>query len=117
MLNTLFTRAAVDTEQLMTLLNEQTEIADKPDATELLVAHGDIEFGMYLSPLILQEFFSRLSCSFIIGGNHRQCQFQLRWEEPGSKECIPENPCGDFCRPGPSDTLFSPSLCRHLETD
>jgi hypothetical protein len=35
----------VNSDGVLDLLNEPTEIEDKPDAAELLVAHGDIEFG------------------------------------------------------------------------
>jgi ATP-binding cassette subfamily B (MDR/TAP) protein 6 len=38
----------VDTEKLLALLNEPTEVNDKPDAPDLLVHNGEIEFGKYL---------------------------------------------------------------------
>lgn len=35
----------VDTERLLKLLNEPTDVNDKPDAKELVVTDGEIEFG------------------------------------------------------------------------
>jgi len=35
----------VDTEKLLALLNEPTEVNDKPDAPDLAVQNGEIEFG------------------------------------------------------------------------
>jgi ABC-type transport system involved in Fe-S cluster assembly fused permease/ATPase subunit len=35
----------VDTEKLLALLNQPTEVNDKPDAPDLIVDHGEIEFG------------------------------------------------------------------------
>jgi len=34
----------VDTEKLLNLLDEPTEVDDKPDAPDLVVGHGEIEF-------------------------------------------------------------------------
>jgi ABC-type transport system involved in Fe-S cluster assembly fused permease/ATPase subunit len=34
----------VDSEKLLKLLNEEIEVADKPDATELVVTDGVVEF-------------------------------------------------------------------------
>jgi ABC-type transport system involved in Fe-S cluster assembly fused permease/ATPase subunit len=42
----------VDTEKLLDLLNEQTEINDKPDAPDLVVNHGEIEFRALLIPVL-----------------------------------------------------------------
>lgn len=43
-------QSLVDTEKLLKLLNEPTDINDKPDATDLIVEDGEIEFGMlYIS--------------------------------------------------------------------
>lgn len=41
----------VDTERLMKLLDEPTEVNDKPGAPDLVVDDGEIEFGMLLSAL------------------------------------------------------------------
>ena len=38
-------QSLVDTEKLLKLLNEPSEINDKPDASELVVSDGEIEFG------------------------------------------------------------------------
>jgi ABC-type transport system involved in Fe-S cluster assembly fused permease/ATPase subunit len=38
-------QSLVDTEKLLALLNEPTEVNDKPDAPDLIVDHGEIEFG------------------------------------------------------------------------
>jgi ABC-type multidrug transport system fused ATPase/permease subunit len=35
----------VDTEKLLKLLNETTDINDKPNAPDLIVTDGEIEFG------------------------------------------------------------------------
>ena len=35
----------VDTEKLLKLLNEPTDVNDKPDAIDLIVTDGEIEFG------------------------------------------------------------------------
>jgi ATP-binding cassette subfamily B (MDR/TAP) protein 6 len=37
--------ALVDTEKLLKLLNEPVGIKDKPDAPDLIVTNGEIEFG------------------------------------------------------------------------
>jgi ABC-type transport system involved in Fe-S cluster assembly fused permease/ATPase subunit len=37
----------VDTERLLKLLNEPTEVNDSPDATDLIVTDGTIEFGRF----------------------------------------------------------------------
>lgn len=39
-------QSLVDTEKLLKLLNEPTEINDRPDATDLIVEDGEIEFRM-----------------------------------------------------------------------
>jgi len=38
-------RSLVDAEKLLELLNEPTEINDKPGAPDLVVSDGEIEFG------------------------------------------------------------------------
>lgn len=38
-------QSLIDTEKLLALLNEPTEINDKLDAQDLIVNHGEIEFG------------------------------------------------------------------------
>jgi hypothetical protein len=43
------TRTLVDAEKLLELLNEPTEINDKPGALDLVVSDGEIEFGMCYS--------------------------------------------------------------------
>jgi ABC-type transport system involved in Fe-S cluster assembly fused permease/ATPase subunit len=40
-------RSLVDAEKLLELLNEPTEINDKPGAPDLVVSDGEIEFGTY----------------------------------------------------------------------
>lgn len=39
-------QSLVDTERLLALLNESTEVDDKPNAPDLLVSDGEIEFGV-----------------------------------------------------------------------
>ena len=38
-------QSLVDTEKLLKLLSEPTEVNDKPDAADLIVEDGEIEFG------------------------------------------------------------------------
>lgn len=38
-------QSLVDTEKLLKLLNEPSEVNDKPDASDLIVEDGSIEFG------------------------------------------------------------------------
>jgi ATP-binding cassette subfamily B (MDR/TAP) protein 6 len=38
-------QSLVDTEKLLNLLNEPTEVNDKPNAPDLVVDHGEIEFS------------------------------------------------------------------------
>ena len=38
-------QSLVDTEKLLKLLSEPTEVNDKPDAADLIVEGGEIEFG------------------------------------------------------------------------
>ena len=43
------TRTLVDAEKLLKLLNEPTDINDKPGAPDLVVSDGEIEFGVCYS--------------------------------------------------------------------
>ena len=47
----------VDTEKLLKLLNEPTDVNDKPNAPDLAVKSGEIEFGM--RPSILSSVWYR----------------------------------------------------------
>jgi ABC-type transport system involved in Fe-S cluster assembly fused permease/ATPase subunit len=38
-------RSLVDAEKLLMLLNESTDVNDKPGAPDLVVSDGEIEFG------------------------------------------------------------------------
>lgn len=40
-------QSLVDTEKLLKLLNEPTDVNDRPDAGDLIVEDGEIEFGMH----------------------------------------------------------------------
>ena len=40
-------QSLVDTEKLLALLNEPTEVIDKPNAPDLIVHDGEIEFGSF----------------------------------------------------------------------
>jgi ABC-type transport system involved in Fe-S cluster assembly fused permease/ATPase subunit len=44
-------QSLVDTERLLKLLNEPKDVEDKPDASDLLVGDGEIEFGWHHSLL------------------------------------------------------------------
>ena len=43
-------QSLVDTEKLLTLLNEPTEVNDNPNAPDLIVRDGEIEFGSSPKP-------------------------------------------------------------------
>jgi ABC-type transport system involved in Fe-S cluster assembly fused permease/ATPase subunit len=45
-------QSLVDTEKLLKLLNEPTDIVDKPNADDLIVEDGEIEFGMLSLPTL-----------------------------------------------------------------
>lgn len=47
--------ALVDTEKLLKLLNEPVGIKDKPNAPDLIVTNGEIEFGS-LIPSVLNRY-------------------------------------------------------------
>ena len=47
-------QSLVDTEKLLKLLNEPTDVNDKPDATDLIVEDGEIEFGTLVANLKLE---------------------------------------------------------------
>jgi hypothetical protein len=40
-------RSLVDAEKLLTLLNESTDVNDKPGAPDLVITDGEIEFGRH----------------------------------------------------------------------
>ena len=40
-------QSLVDTEKLLKLLNEPTDVNDSPNATDLIVEDGEIEFGAF----------------------------------------------------------------------
>lgn len=42
-------RSLVDAEKLLELLNEPTDVNDKPGAPDLVISNGEIEFGMYMT--------------------------------------------------------------------
>ena len=39
-------RSLVDAEKLLMLLNEPTDVNDKPGAPDIVISNGEIEFGM-----------------------------------------------------------------------
>jgi ABC-type transport system involved in Fe-S cluster assembly fused permease/ATPase subunit len=43
-------RSLVDAEKLLELLNEPTDVNDKPGAPDLVISDGEIEFGMHICP-------------------------------------------------------------------
>lgn len=49
-------QSLVDTEKLLKLLNEPTDINDKPDASELAVDDGEIEFGVYTTYTSIDQY-------------------------------------------------------------
>lgn len=51
-------QSLVDTEKLLKLLNEPTEINDKPDAPELVVQDGEIEFGMQSDSILISHMLT-----------------------------------------------------------
>jgi ATP-binding cassette subfamily B (MDR/TAP) protein 6 len=61
-------QSLVDTEKLLQLLNEPTEVNDRDDATTLVVDAGEIEFGRWIlcrvSPIILNACADNVSFSY-----------------------------------------------------
>lgn len=68
-------RSLVDAEKLLELLNEPTDINDKPGAPDLIVSDGEIEFGVcycsfpsvtnsvrYQTTLVLRTMVANLHC-------------------------------------------------------
>lgn len=53
-------QSLVDTEKLLKLLSEPTDINDKPGAPDLIVENGEIEFGE------INEVFTYLAPSHLI---------------------------------------------------
>lgn len=51
--------ALVDTEKLLKLLNEPVDIKDKPNAPDLIVTNGEIEFGS-LIPSVPNRYVTNL---------------------------------------------------------
>ena len=43
-------RSLVDAEKLLELLNEPTDVNDKPGAPDLVILDGEIEFGKRICP-------------------------------------------------------------------
>ena len=62
-------QSLVDTEKLLALLNVATEVNDKPDAPDLIVHDGEIEFGslphLYKIYNVLTHHTSR-KCPFLL---------------------------------------------------
>ena len=63
-------QSLVDTEKLLKLLSEPTEVNDKPGAADLIVEDGEIEFG---------EFQVRSSLEWFHSQHDRERHFLLRW--------------------------------------
>lgn len=66
-------QSLVDTEKLLALLNEPTEVNDKPNAPDLVVNDGEIVFGAFLSrrlfsPAYGQFFVHKDNVSFSYDG-------------------------------------------------
>jgi len=81
-------QSLVDTERLLALLNEPTEVNDKPDAPDLLVSDGKIEFGMcwyWLESTVVLMF-------------SRKCQLLLWSPYYSSPWCIVQSSKGVFSR-------------------
>ena len=47
-------RSLVDAEKLLMLLNEPTDVNDKPGAPDIVISNGEIEFGMRYCSIPLQ---------------------------------------------------------------
>ena len=48
-------RSLVDAEKLLMLLNEPTDVNDKPGAPDIVISNGEIEFGMRYCSIPLQS--------------------------------------------------------------
>jgi ABC-type transport system involved in Fe-S cluster assembly fused permease/ATPase subunit len=65
-------RSLVDAEKLLTLLNESTDVNDKPGAPDLLITDGEIEFGRHCCsslPLINSMHLQKMSSLRTMGAN------------------------------------------------
>ena len=80
-------RSLVDAEKLLELLNEPTDINDKPGAPDLIVSDGEIEFGtcycsfppvinsvLYQTTLVLRMTVVNLHCVVSRSGSPRERQ-------------------------------------------
>lgn len=78
-------RSLVDAEKLLELLNEPTDINDKPDAPDLVVSDGEIEFGMcycsflsminsvrYQTTSVLRMMVADLHCAVSLSASLRE---------------------------------------------
>lgn len=54
-------QSLVDTEKLLKLLNEPTEVNDRPNAPDLIVDDGTIEFGMLHLFMFVSQYLICLS--------------------------------------------------------
>ena len=73
-------QSLVDTEKLLALLNEPTEINDKPNAPDLIVHDGEIEFGSFSHlPRNIQCInslnFQKMSISLMITGHRHLMEY------------------------------------------
>ena len=77
------TRTLVDAEKLLELLNEPTDINDKPGAPDLAVSDGEIEFGMcYYS--LFPSVIDLIRYQYGI----RQRQLYVRWSSTCPAWCL-----------------------------
>ena len=59
-------RSLVDAEKLLELLNEPTDVNDKPGAPDLIISNGEIEFGMRFCPQTLAINSTRLQITLVL---------------------------------------------------
>ena len=75
----------VDTERLMKLLDESPEVNDKPDASTLQVASGEIEFGVLVP---WHRSFRHGTFTVLC----RECQLLVRWSDTSVERCFVQSP-------------------------
>jgi ABC-type transport system involved in Fe-S cluster assembly fused permease/ATPase subunit len=61
-------QSLVDTEKLLALLNEPTEVSDKPNAPDLIAQDGEIEFGSFphLPRIYIALTLNSRKCPFLL---------------------------------------------------
>ena len=73
-------QSLVDTEKLLKLLNEPSEVNDKPDASDLIVEDGSIEFGESNDSCMYPSYSTHKTCRerhLLLRRSHNCSQWRL----------------------------------------